>query len=72
VINKLIVKSIRQNSSLYFLINLFTLSLFRLHDEIKAFYEDALPTADEANRRERVVAKITQVVKNRWSGAKVR
>ena len=44
---------------------------FRLHREIKEFYEEMLPSTEEQIMREGVVERITSIVKSLWSGAKV-
>jgi len=45
--------------------------MFRLHEEIKAFYEAVLPQPKDQLDREEVVKRITAAVKSLWSGARV-
>lgn len=44
---------------------------FRLHEEIKDFYEYMSPKAEEANMRNEVVRRIKDVVEDLWPEAKV-
>lgn len=47
------------------------LFFFRLHEEIKDFYEYMSPKAEEANMRNEVVRRIKDVVEDLWPEAKV-
>lgn len=59
--------------NLRFLIFLsFCVSLFRLHEEIKDFYEYMSPREEEERMRMEVVDRIKRVIKDLWPSAEVR
>ncbi len=48
-----------------------SLSLSRLHEEIKDFYEYISPRPEEEHMRQEVVARIHRVIKDLWPNAEV-
>ncbi len=48
-----------------------SLSLSRLHEEIKDFYEYISPRPEEEHMRQEVVTRIHRVIKDLWPNAEV-